>query len=181
MFWSHRQNVGRNELRTSPPMATLGFWMLQISLQKRTAPYWRFEPNVYLFLSQSGNSSESTGIFMATFWIFIMSSLSRNLWAGIWKKRRKMSSGSGTSENVPVSPWQHDLRDRQNFAKNRHFHGYFDYFPTIFVILTEWMLIFHCFRIGVHETAFLIPLLEPVLKTVLPVFLDTILENLVTP
>ena len=99
MFWSHWQNVGRNELRTSSSVAALGIWVLPLPLQEWSLAYRSDEPDLHLLLSATRTSRQSLGPFLAPFRITGLSHVWRDLWDRIPQKRRKMSVGDGSTQN----------------------------------------------------------------------------------
>lgn len=111
MLWSHRQNVGRNELWASPAMAALGIRMLQVLLQKRPTSHWGSKSHLYLLLPAARNSNKFIGPFLAPFGQFSLSTVRRNLSNWICKIRRKMSAGRRSAQNLRLSLRYFDLRN----------------------------------------------------------------------
>ena len=96
-------------------MAALGFWLLQISLWKRSITYRSDELFLYMFLSKPTNSSQFISPFLASHGLAGMSALWRSLWSWIQKKRRKMQTWGGAAQNVSVSLWFNDLWSTERY------------------------------------------------------------------
>ena len=120
VFWSHWQDVGRNELRTSSSVAALGLGLLPLPLQEWSLAYRSDEPDLHLLLSATRTPSQSLGPFLAPFRITGLSLLWRDLWDRIPQKRRKMSAGDDSDQEPSLLFRFHGLWSPLNSWNNNN-------------------------------------------------------------